>query len=860
MKTNNTEYGKTDLQLQEAVELVRIGDLTEAKKILGNFLKNYPEESQAWLLLINVLEGQEDTISEMQKLLQEDPESQQAIAWLSSLSAPTLEPSSEQRGTAFSAKTDNIIFQGDSQEHINENLGFADPIMLDDAIENVGTSSLLSRLIKRRTILITGDLSSLTSAIANEFIIEGDKVVIVGDNVDKLALGLEKATLHSYNPSDSVFRDVLSSYKFDMVIFISTREDQLLNTGNINTGRTLDELRNTLELSKSVIRFIYISSTEVYGKNEDMLKFVKPHPVTVNRNTLLAGEQYCNFYRQNYGLNTLILRVPFIYGPDEKSTLLQSILNDCIHQKNIELPAGEDTIINFLHAEDVADFIKRVLDEGHRSRTPVIDLSSADNLTFRELVELLEFDFPGINTKFNETHTIFTQPVEISGARSEFDWIVQHKFSEELPKMIESIIDVDVPKISIFENVKVALSQYQTLGILKWVELTFGAALMQYLVEVTGTLLQFKVIDFRLLYVVIMGSMYGTTLGLLASILAVTSGLFGWYRLNFDWSLLIYNVENWLPFVIYFIAGSITGYLKDKNENEISFNIEEMDLIREKYSFLYGVYSEISQLKEQFREQLIGYRDSFGRIYKVTSELDKLQEDEVFYQALIILEDIMANDSIAIYAIDKNSQFARLEVSSRSLSDKIEHSLNLSDFPEMMDLFKRGEIFQNSELLENYPVYFAPIMYENVPIAAIAILESNFEQYSLYYANLFKVMCGLIQSSLVRASLFLESNVDKVYIAGTNILESEPFSDILDIKKKMRKSQVSDYQLIKVEPNEKNIIDLSLDISKGIRTTDFIGIINGDYFVLLSQSDAKNANIIIARLNKLGIVSELVDR
>ncbi len=231
-----------------------------------------------------------------------------------------------------------------------------------------------------------------------------------------------------------------------------------------------------------------------------------------------------------------------------------------------------------------------------------------------------------------------------------------------------------------------------------------------------------------------------------------------------------------------------------------------------------------------------------------------------FYQALIILEDIMASDSIAIYAIDKNSRFARLEVSSRSLSDKIEHSLNLSDFPEMMDLFKRGEIFQNSELLENYPVYFAPIMYENVPIAAIAILDSNFEQYSLYYANLFKVMCGLIQSSLVRASLFLDSNVDKVYIAGTNILESEPFSDILDIKKKMRKSQVSDYQLIKVEPNEKNIIELSLDISKGIRTTDFIGIINGDYFVLLSQSVAKDANIIIARLDKLGIVGVLVDR
>ncbi|MBM3145575.1 MAG: NAD-dependent epimerase/dehydratase family protein [Chloroflexi bacterium] len=872
----------TEPQLQKAAKLLRKGDLSEAKIILATFLKAYPEDRQAWHMLRGALEGQEQQVNEMQKLLQSDPKHPRALSWLARISTPMLEIETDQREFITTEKADRLIFQDETLESIEQpRVSPFEPSDLQDItwlsdlstpaatpsprreitqVENVGTSSLLSRIVKRKTILITGNLSSMAGAIAKEFLRERDKVILASDEIEDLDLGLEKAILHSYNPADVVFRDVLSAYRFDVIIYLSTREEQLLDGVNLNTGRTLDGLRNALEMGKNAKRFVYISSTEVYGKEEGELKFAQPHPATINRNTLLAGEQYCNFYRQKYGLNTIIVRVPYIYGPNEKGTLLYRIIDDCLEGRKVELPVGEETLCNFLHAEDVAEFVYRALDESYRSRVPVVDLSSADNLTFRQLIQLLERNFTGIKTGFDESYYVYTRPVEISTARNEFDWVAERRIQTELPRMIASILDVTVPEKSMFQKARDFLGKYQARGILKWVELILGAVLMQVLVEVTSTLLQFKIVDFRLLYVILMGSLHGTTFGLLASLIAGVSGLISWSLLGFDWALLIYNIENWLPFAMYFIAGSVTGYIHDKHDSEIAYKNEETNLLHEKYSFLYGVYAQISQLKDQFREQLVGYRDSFGRIYKVTSELDTFQEDEVFFQALTILEEVMSNESIAIYSLDINSQYGRLEVCSHPLSDKIGKSLKLSDFPKMMDPMARGEIFQNSEMLANYPAYFAPVINDNVPIAAIVIWDASFEQFSLYYANLFRVICGLIQSSLIRASLFLNTNIDRVYIPGTNILESEAFFAILDVKKKMKKSQVSDYQLVKVEPGEKNTLEFATDVSRAIRTTDFLGAHDGEYYVLLSQADKKNADLIIHRLRSYGIMGELVER
>ena len=55
-------------------------------------------------------------------------------------------------------------------------------------------------------------------------------------------------------------------------------------------------------------------------------------------------------------------------------------------------------------------------------------------------------------------------------------------------------------------------------------------------------------------------------------------------------TVLFYNIENWIPFAIYFMSGSITGYVANKKADALRYLKQEYSLLRDKYLFLDQVY------------------------------------------------------------------------------------------------------------------------------------------------------------------------------------------------------------------------------------------------------------------------------
>ncbi len=714
-------------------------------------------------------------------------------------------------------------------------------------------------------ILITGNLSSLATSLAKEFAKEKNRVVLSSYNLGQVDVKLNNLILHSMNPSEAIFRDALSSYKFDVAIYLSTREELLDDSGDdLYIGQQLDGLRNSLELCRKgeIKRFFFVSSTEVYGNMVSSSEDDMPQPATINGETILACEKYCRIYQNDFGMNITIMRLPNIYGPDEKSGLLYGLIRDGNNKREVVFPDSPDTYANFLHVDDVVSFIKHAIDETYSTESIVVNLSSSKSIAYSDLGELLNKYYSKISYRTNDKRKVYTRPVAVSAAKKIFDWIDTHNLTLELDDIVELFTKGQQNHKSAFR--KLADSANKFSDILKWIELILGAGISQYLSQLTGTLFQFKYVDFRLLFVVVMGSIYGIRFGLLAFALVSFSLLYTWFNMGFDWALLIYNIGNWFPFVLYFAAGLITGYNRDKTENQILNEQKQSNLMYEKYSFLYGVFNDIRNLKDEFREQLIGYRDSFGKIFTITRELDQLQEQAVYARALSILEDLMGNNSIAIYSLDASRTYSRLEVHSISLHDKLTRSLNLAEFPEVGDAIERGEIFQNTSLLPNYPAYAAPIINNsypfNVPVAIIIIWSVKFEQFSTYYYNLFKVICELVQASLVRAALFLDANYEKIYLPSTKILNYPSFRDALKIRIEMKKNKIADYQMIIVDKVENNTQDIYPKISQGIRSADLIGLWNdGNYYVLLSQANESTSEEVLDRLEKLGVKGRLVE-
>jgi UDP-glucose 4-epimerase len=714
-------------------------------------------------------------------------------------------------------------------------------------------------------ILITGNLSSLAVPLAKEFVKEKNKVILASYNASKLDIKLNNVISHSINPSEKIFRDALSSYKFDVIIYLSTREEQLdENEEEFYAGQQLDGLRNTLELCKNgkIRRFFFVSSTEVYGDMTDSSEIVLPLPSSINGNTLSAGESYCRTYQHDFEMNLTILRLTNVYGPEEKNGLLYRLARDGNEKGEVLLPDSPDTVCSFLHVDDVVDFVKRAIDEDYSTESLVVNLSSSKPMKYSELAGLLNTHYPNVTYKINDRKNIYTRPVNVSAARKLFDWFDTHELSNEMGNLVVFSPKAPVKQKSALLKLGNKISENQT--IIKWIELILGALLTQYLSQLTGTLIQFKYVDFRLLFVVIMGSVYGLQFGLNAAIIVSLFVLYTWLQLGVDWKLLVYNVGNWFPFVLYFSAGLITGYNHDKTENAIIYAQKQYDLILEKYAFLYEVFNEIRSLKDEFRERLIGYRDSFGKIFTITRELDKLHDYEVYFRALNILEELMDNKNIAIYSLDSNRTYARLEVNSAEINVEIVKSLKLSDFPIALEIIEQGKIFQNTSLLEKYPAYIAPVLNNsypfNVPVAMIVIWSAGFEQYSTYYFNLFKVICGMIEASLVRATLFLDANYERMYLPSTRILNQDAFMDMLKVRLEMKKNKILNFQVIKLEESESDVRKKYPKISVVIRTADIIGMLrNGTCYILLSQGDKQTSLDVIERLEKLGVKGCLVE-
>ncbi|MCD6577403.1 MAG: NAD-dependent epimerase/dehydratase family protein [Anaerolineaceae bacterium] len=712
-------------------------------------------------------------------------------------------------------------------------------------------------------ILITGNTATIALSLSKELLKEGHSVVITDASDNFSTIKNKNFAVFKMSTSDALYREIYRSHSFDAVFFISSPENNLLDADNPEMSQSNIGLENALNLCQEtgVGQFIYISSTEVYGDSEIALEDAQPAPSTKLGQIILNGENLCRFYAKIHTFSISIVRVPYIYGPQEKNSFLYKLIKAAKSQEKVEIKAYGTSHCSFLHIEDLFNFLKSLLEDEKKPGFQIFNLNTED-INFYFLVQLFNYYLPKTIFSFisDSSAEPLKQKIEVKAAKENYSWSPQHQLIEDLPALLQIDMDKPARKITLIEKLKALTISYQPL--LVWGEVILGAFLMHMLTIWANTIVEFKYIDYRLLYVILIGSTHGLLFGVLAALLAAVSGAISWYHFGLNWALLVYNIGNWVPFALFFLAGSVTGYVHDKKENEINFEINQTKLIHEKYEFLYNLYNEISSIKDRLREQLVGYRDSFGRFFRIANELNELDEDNIFFKALEVLEDVMKNNQIAIYSIEPTENYGRLEVKSTGFERQIPRSLKLSDFSKALGVLKEGAIFQNTDLLPNYPDYIAPIANQGKLIGLVIIWEADYKQFTMYYLNLFKVITGLIQSSLVRAATFKIAQIEKLYLPSTQIMKPAPFKQSLKIKKKMRRNKILDFQIIRVEKGKRDWNELFEQLSKGIRSDDVAGVLNENdthCYVLLANAGIENIDFIKNRLRNLGLISEYIE-
>ncbi len=394
-------------------------------------------------------------------------------------------------------------------------------------------------------------------------------------------------------------------------------------------------------------------------------------------------------------------------------------------------------------------------------------------------------------------------------------------------------------------------------GWVKYVELVALFVVVQALNDMLGANIYYRFVDARLLYVVLMGSMHGMRLGILAALLACVSMLASYASQGTAAMSIVMRVENWLPFALYFLAGAICGYVTDKKSADTAFARSEYDLLYNKYQFLDEAYTGAIENKRLYKRQIIGFEDSFGRIFSVVQKLDDVMPQKLYLKALETLEDVLHNRAVALYTVDEYQRFGRLMACSRPMRDLLAKSAHLEGWPGVMAAVGQGKVWRNTALASGVPAFACGSFLDGRLGIVVCVWKAEPDQLDMRFSNLLKVMCGLLEMSFRRAREYTQLARGTQCFPKTEVLRPEPFAQAVQAQREMAQKGVAEYALLRfagLSPEE-----AQARLVPHLRATDEVGVAgDGSVQALLCQANPRALDAVRARLEAAGLPFEPV--
>lgn len=607
-------------------------------------------------------------------------------------------------------------------------------------------------------ILITGDLTWVTKDFYDTIESKERKMVISG-NKRLLKNDLTRFFKYDYSPLAKEFTQIFRNYNFTVVIFISGSMD-----GELQRYGENNELEAVLKLCDEyhVEKVIYVTTTEVYAEdiknaitvnNERSQKKIR-EAFTSNQILLYAAEELCEFYNARRNLNVIRVHSPYLFDRDNLHSFIGNLLSEGIEYRKVTIPYSKKRQCEFLAVSDLAFFISRIIEDWDRG-TFNYDLTSGETITFEELGNHLTELNPDIEVTYTDNITqVYPIPIYSKVPREEYGWFARRSALTELSELFERQKEKQNNRIFL-KRVCQRLSK--TYGhVRKFVELILLFIGIELINTQMGVYVQFQYIDLRLLYVVLIGSIHGTAMGVMAALLACGANLLGYRTLNINWEIIFYNIDNWIPFVFYILAGAITGYGTNKSRDKIVFIQEQNKLLKKQHLLLNELYENALESKEVYKEQIVSSRESYGKLYSIIQKLDAESPDVVYSEVLKALEDTLGIHSIAIYCVQQKDGSQELKVCSKPLQSDISQIISAKDYIFMEESWLDRELWINSEQLDKYPMYCVRITYRKVTVAYIYVFETEYTKMNVYNSNVIKIICGLAESALHRAYSYQE--------------------------------------------------------------------------------------------------------
>ncbi|MBV4427539.1 GDP-mannose 4,6-dehydratase [Clostridium tyrobutyricum] len=725
-------------------------------------------------------------------------------------------------------------------------------------------------------ILITGGCGFIGSHVADRFYKEGHKIYII----DNLSTGnIENVEVphkfYNLNIASKDCEEIFKSNRFDAVINLSAQVDvkTSIESPFVDSKSNLLGITNMLDLSHryGVKRFIFASSAAVYG-NTDKIPIKEDNlinPIAPYGMSKYVGEFYCRKWFEIYGLKTMCFRFSNVFGPRQglkgESGVMSIFMNKVMENKELTVFGNGEQTRDFIYVEDVADGIYKAFESDY---TGVLNLSTNTQYTLNELIDILRqfHKIKKVTYKENRPGDIRDSRLDNTRVKKILGWNPKYSFKEGVEKTYrwynkyhdnESYED-DKEVIEAKKESKKSL----WLKYMPYIENILGIVMVAFLnsyVLKNDDLSSSNFMDICYIYIVVISVVYGMKQSIISVVFSL--GLYMYLLVEYGGYNIItifYEPGSLIHIASYIIIGMISGYISDVNKRKLFLNKLKFDSIKEKYNLLELIYDETRSIKEELEDQVVNSENSFVSIYNATKALDSFEINDIYDGAIMTIEKLLKTSKVSIYSLSRDGKYLRLKSKSSSENFSLPYSINLDEFQEIKDVINNKVVFANKRLNDNLPIMIAPVVNGNKTIAVVSIHEFKFENLTLYYENLFRVLVELISNAIAKAYKYDEAVMVDKYIPNTEILVEKEFKKVLSNKIKNRKISGIDFTLVKVMNRIGSYEEIFPKLAVSIRDDDLIGIGDDDIYLVLSNTNEVKAKKALDRLSLNGIKTNVM--
>lgn len=697
---------------------------------------------------------------------------------------------------------------------------------------------------------------------------------------DKHRVYLLTGNRHSRGAYPHVFEKFNFSYDSGSVgeIFASIDPDVTIFFGafdtNFNwTDERKESVRYTACLSNILSaqssnkrgRFLYFSSQEVYGKNypEDISEDTRVSTNNFRAMAVAQGEEICHSYRDTSGVDAVVLRYDHLYGipkkgQQEENPCFQMILEALRSQK---ISANSRHEYSLLYLSDAVEFTYRII-TAQQLKHPVYHISSGEVITELELAGIIR-ECMGKEVEVSD-HTVGEKYRKV---------LSSSRYEEEFPHTVFVTAQEGVKKIVQYMQKHSSLflkkEEKEGIGSKTWRTIkTIFVCLIPYIENLICFIPFFMLnnravssqyynkLDFYLLYVLLFAIVYGQQQAVFSSVLAVLGYCFRQMYTKSGFEVLLdYGTYIWIAQL--FILGMVVGYMRDQIQHIRQEDKEEIQYLNGQLEDMTDINDSNVRMKHMFERQLVNQKDSLGKIYSITSELDQYGPEEVLFYAAQVLSNLMDTPDTAIYTV-ANGDYARLFSFTSGTAKKLGNSIKYTEMKEMYEELRERRVYINKALDERYPLMAAAIYAEDQMQIIMMLWGLPWERMNLSESNRLMIVGQLVQNAAVRASRYLEALQKERYLEGTNVLESKAFTRLVQAFFTAKRNGLTECSLLKIEVSDGTYEKTAGEIGVFLRQTDYLGMLADGLYVLLPNTDEKNAEWVVSRFGEKGLRSYLV--